>query len=881
MSQKESRHPLGESKLEKRFKDAESGRSSVRVGGRIIPFQDLVDLMNDAFVVVDEKEEITYVNRSFVELIGHPAGDIKGKSLKSFLPEEEWKKVKEIEEKRRRGVSSQYELAWLHWTGERVPTIVSATPILDWDGNYYGSYAVITDITGYRKAQKMIRESERRYKHLIDTMNEAVIQGDEEYVIEYVNDRFYEILGYQEEEVIGHHILEFVEPSQHEEVQEYIRRRRTGKIERFEVKMISMSGDTIHMLVTPRELRDEQGKFVGTFGVLTDITELKETERELRKTEKKYRTLAEESLQGLTIIQDKRYAYVNPAFGEIVGRAPEDIMNMPTEEAWDMIYSEDKAYILELAEKRERGEPTPSPYQYRFVRPNGEIRWVEAFSSQINYEGRTATQILVVDVTERKKAERQLRESQEMLKTILDNIPQNVFWKDRNGVYLGCNENFARAAGVASPQEIIGKTDHDLAWTREEVELFREVDKRVMETDSPEIGIIESAHFADGSERKLETNKVPLHDDEGNVVGILGTYQDVTDRWEKDKAIRKSEQKYRSLAEHSLQGLTILTDDGLAYVNSAFAEMVGYPVEDLLEMKLDEVWNLFHPDDQEVLKQRIEDRQAGRPIVPRYEYRLIHKDGSMRWVESFAGQIEYDGEPAIQTVLVDVTEKKDAERDIRSAESRADLYLDLMSHDIRNQMQVVMSSAALLRTATDDKIKDSLLEVIGESVQRCSRMIEDVRATEQLMGMPLTQRDFKESLSECVRALSGRISDVEFKAEYSVDEAPILADGYLELLITNILTNAVEHNPEPSKKVWVNLEKEGEEFVVSIADNGPGISASVKESLLNNARRFGGLGLHQANQIAEKYEGRIEVEDRVEGKPDEGARFLIRIPVLN
>ncbi|TFG04183.1 PAS domain S-box protein, partial [Candidatus Thorarchaeota archaeon] len=86
--------------MDKRFRESEGGKSSVRVGGRIIPFQDLVDLMNDAFVVVDENEEITYVNRSFVELIGHPADEITGRSLRTFLPEEEWKKVTKIQEKR-------------------------------------------------------------------------------------------------------------------------------------------------------------------------------------------------------------------------------------------------------------------------------------------------------------------------------------------------------------------------------------------------------------------------------------------------------------------------------------------------------------------------------------------------------------------------------------------------------------------------------------------------------------------------------------------------------------------------------------------------------------------------------------------------------------
>jgi signal transduction histidine kinase len=104
------------------------------------------------------------------------------------------------------------------------------------------------------------------------------------------------------------------------------------------------------------------------------------------------------------------------------------------------------------------------------------------------------------------------------------------------------------------------------------------------------------------------------------------------------------------------------------------------------------------------------------------------------------------------------------------------------------------------------------------------------------------------------------------------------ADDFLELLLSNILMNAIEHNPKDEKKVWVELTEVDIGYVVSIADNGMGISDSVKASLFDTSRRFGGLGLHTAHYIVEKYNGLIEIHDRVAGDSTQGAEFRIWIP---
>jgi PAS domain S-box-containing protein len=153
---------------------------------------------------------------------------------------------------------------------------------------------------------------------------------------------------------------------------------------------------------------------------------------------------------------------------------------------------------------------------------------------------------IIKDVTETRNMMEDLNRSKQMFQLVLDNIPQFIFWKDKDSKFLGCNKNFARVAGVGNPGNIVDKYDQDLVWKKEEAESFFEIDRYVMESDQPEYHIIESQLQADGKEAWLDSNKIPLHDSKGNVIGILGTYEDITDRINAELALKKSEQSYKN-----------------------------------------------------------------------------------------------------------------------------------------------------------------------------------------------------------------------------------------------------------------------------------------------------------------------------------------------
>ena len=159
---------------------------------------------------------------------------------------------------------------------------------------------------------------------------------------------------------------------------------------------------------------------------------------------------------------------------------------------------------------------------------------------------------MALEIEDHDRIESKLRESREMGQLVMDNIPQFIFWKDTKSVYMGCNENFAKAAGVTHPKNIIGKTDYDLAWKKEEADFYREADRRIMYNDKPEYHIIEPQLQASGKQAWLDTNKVPLHDEKGRVVGVLGTYEDITERRHAEEDLMRRDYQLEILSRTSV-----------------------------------------------------------------------------------------------------------------------------------------------------------------------------------------------------------------------------------------------------------------------------------------------------------------------------------------
>jgi len=334
--------------------------------------------------------------------------------------------------------------------------------------------------------------------------------------------------------------------------------------------------------------------------------------------------------------------------GLLLGRISLIVISSVTYAAWLLIYSLEARELLMF-----HAEP------------------VMTIHDMVNYTIILAVlTFLLYKLKKRQQAENALEKSRKMFQIVLDNIPQFVFWKDRQSVYLGCNRNFARAAGLHDPSEIPGKTDYDLAWKEEEADWYIGYDRKIMESDQPELHIIEPQLMAGGKEAWLETNKIPLHDAYDNVIGILGTYEDITERREAERKLRESEEKYRTLLENLNVGIfrtRVDSRDKLIHANIEMARMLGYDsVEELLTVPISASYS--DPEYRNVFIDEI--RENG--FVRNMELTLKRKDGSEIIVRESACAV-FDDEGGIKWidgVIEDITRRKNIESALKASEEK-------------------------------------------------------------------------------------------------------------------------------------------------------------------------------------------------------------------
>ncbi len=246
--------------------------------------------------------------------------------------------------------------------------------------------------------------------------------------------------------------------------------------------------------------------------------------------------------------------------------------------------------------------------------------------------------------TQLQEREAQLQESQQFLQTVIETFPLAVFWKDRESRYLGCNYNFAQDANLNSPSEIVGKTDYDLSWGAIEGDAYRADDLQTISSGTTKLGIIETQTFVDGSSRWVETNKVPLRNCNGETIGVLGSYQDITDRKQTEAQLsRLSERLLLSLKSGSVGcwEWDIIRD--LLVWDDRMYELYGGKSSQR-DPEISEAYatwvETIHPDDRSATEDLLAQALLGQAEFDT-EFRVIHPDRSIHSIKAY-GLVQRD-----------------------------------------------------------------------------------------------------------------------------------------------------------------------------------------------------------------------------------------------
>ena len=306
--------------------------------------------------------------------------------------------------------------------------------------------------------------------------------------------------------------------------------------------------------------------------------------------------------------------------------------------------------------------------------------------------------------------------------------------------------------------------------------------------------------------------------------------------------------------------------------------MLGYTPEELIGQHFRFMLPKGFDESQEM-----KDAQAdlyAHGFLDQREYLLKRKNGEV-FPASFSVALLRDDRGNLNGfvgALRDVTDKHAAEREIVSARDRAMLYLDVITHDIGNQMQVILAGTQLVTESEDEEDTDRIISMVVEATERCNTIISRVMTTRSLGVSPMRSVILSKEISTIVDGFADDNPEVEMIVDISQSDAQVRVDSFLDVMMMGLLDNAVTHNPHENKKVWVTVTQDETGLEVAIGDNGDGLSDKQKNWILDMGRRYGGLGLHISKQIAEKYSGRILVADRVPGDPSQGAEFRVWFP---
>lgn len=260
---------------------------------------------------------------------------------------------------------------------------------------------------------------------------------------------------------------------------------------------------------------------------------------------------------------------------------------------------------------------------------------------------------------ERKQGDEIMRSVDKVRALVLDSVSELVTLMDPGMRILWGNRAAADSLGM-TPQHLVGQHCYELWQQREEPCIGCPV-KASLETGERESGEVITP---DG--RMWHLNGYPVRNSAGEIVGVAEVTTDVTELKRTAVELRKSEEKFRTLVEHSLQGVAVVQDYRVVFANSALSELSGYSIKEIISLRPSEVRALIHPDDQDMVWSRLRDRIDGKPVDSRYSFRIICKDGSVRWVEMFATRIEYLGKPGVQATVVDITSRKRLDEKMRA-----------------------------------------------------------------------------------------------------------------------------------------------------------------------------------------------------------------------
>jgi len=877
-------------------------------------FIHLIESIKECYFEVDLKGTFTFFNESLCKLTKYSREELLGLNYKYIADEENRKNVFEgFNTVYRTGEPlSDFEYQFRNKNGEKIIGETSVYLKYDSKGNKVGFYGIFRDVTKRKEEEqrfkeeleqlvnlrtKELRESEEKYSNLFHHSNDAIFLHDLEGNIIDVNQKVLEQFGYSRSEILKLKVPELHPISELETSKKAFEEISKKGVIRFEVSFKKKNGK-IFLAEVSSSLFDVGGKKV-IQGIVRDITVRVLTEKMLKESEEKYRSIINHLDLGFYQLNwDGLLLSHNPRFCEILGyNSSENLKNKDVHDFWQKP-EERKIYLKELEQKS-----FVKNYLVHAKKKNGEKLVVQLNSHIIegNKEKSRIIQGLISDITEKFELEQKLKKSEEKYRALFENSPNMIVLLNLEGEIIDLNPAILNFYGYEK-EDFLTKNFRALTtFPPENLPKLVDVFKKVITKE--DIEPIELQFYnKDGSITwvNLQASLVEIE----NEAYIQAIVQDINERKRAELKLKESEERYRNLIETVPFSIALIDQQGkIVYCNPAIEKLLGYNQDELIGHEF-KTLPAINPNYIPITLKRFQRVLKGE-ILPPLEIELYKKDGSLIWIRYQTSLVKLGNEILLQAVINDITEQKKAdlliEEEILKLKELDQIRKDLISrvsHELKTPLVSVCGAAELLLDLYLEEFKGDtkeLIEMIDKGGKRLKYLVDNLvditRIAYRKFELEKDTNDINQLIRDCVREMMYIIKKRELNLELDLLDGLFLEIDKIriEQVILNLLSNAIKNTP-PNGKITVKSLKKNKCVEVSITDTGIGLTKEEMDKLFTRfgkIERYGngleyidiqgtGLGLYISKEIIDLHEGQIWAES--EGR-DKGSIFTIKIPI--
>jgi len=856
----------------------------------------------DAAVVMDSEGIITLWNAHAERIFGWPAQEAVGRhmsdliipprhraahirGLKRFLQTGETRNIGrriEIEALRRNGESFQVELA------------ISLLPT----GTGLCFSAFIRDITEQNAA---VASANRRYQALVENLQEGILVVRDERVL-FANPAMHRMIGYEDGDLIGIHVSEFLPPEELEIARDRSSRRLSGEpLENYREGVVLKKGSRERIQTAQRvTLTDYDGQ-IAFLGAITDITERKAAEAAIQAANQRYQALVENLQEGILVVRDCTILFANPAVHQMLGYENGELSG---KSLLQVLPVEEHEAARRNDQHRLAGKPLQVHREGIMLKKGGQGRvYTEQRITLIEFDGEVVFLGALTDITERKAAENTIAAANRRYQTLVEHVKEGVMVA-RDEQILYANPAMHGILGYADG-ELVDRPLSILFPPEDWEKIKLRGRQRMAGADVPED--YEAVMVRrDGISRALVNTRVSRIDLDGSPA-LLGAVTDITEARRAEQSLKEANEKYRLMVEHPKDGMFIARDLHFLYANPALHQMLGYAPGELIGLSVAKV---IAPEDFAGVSEREKRRLNNEPTPHNSELKLLRKGGAGHvFVDVYSTPATYEGVPAVLGTMHDITRRKETEtqkellqRQLLQAQKMEAIgqLTGGIAHDFNNILMSIRGYNSMALAAAEQGrsalVADDLAEVQVQ-VDRASDLVAKLLAFARGKSAGAAALDITATIDESFRMLRAVIpSGIELAWNGDAGLPAVAMDRVqLQQVLMNLCINARDAQ-EGKGSIAMRVacaagatgvcqscfqEFSGDFVRLCVSDQGPGIEPALLQRIFEpffstkEVGRGSGMGLAMVHGIVHEHGGHIQVSSGA----GQGTSFNLFLPV--